>query len=69
MRHHSAEDADVGHGLRRVLPVAEEVRDEMRRRALLAAASVALLAASLVGEVLELPTPTTTPPLPSRLGA
>ncbi|MDQ2882678.1 MAG: helix-turn-helix domain-containing protein [Actinomycetota bacterium] len=50
--------------------VGEEVIDEdMRRRALLAAASVALLGAPVLGEVLELPTPPATPtPLPSRLG-
>jgi hypothetical protein len=41
----------------------------MRHRALLAAASVALLGALVVGEMLELPTPRTTPtPLPYRLG-
>jgi transcriptional regulator with XRE-family HTH domain len=51
--------------------VGEEVVDEdMRRRALLAAASAALLGAPVLGEVLELPTPPATPtPLPSRLGA
>jgi transcriptional regulator with XRE-family HTH domain len=51
--------------------VGEEVVDEdMRRRALLAAASIALLGAPVLGEVLELPTPPNTPtPLPSRLGA
>src|SRR5689334_12033827 len=49
--------------------VGEEVVDEdMRRRALLAAASVALLGAPVLGEVLVLPTPPDTPtPLPSRL--
>lgn len=49
----------------------EEVVDEdMRRRALLAAATTALLGAPVLGEVLELPTPPATPtPLPSRLGA
>jgi transcriptional regulator with XRE-family HTH domain len=51
--------------------VGEEVVDEdMRRRALLAAASVALLGAPVLGEVLAIPTPPNTPtPLPSRLGA
>jgi transcriptional regulator with XRE-family HTH domain len=51
--------------------VGEEVVDEdMRRRALLAAASIALLGAPVLGEVLELPTPPNTPtPPPSRLGA
>ncbi|MDQ4092776.1 MAG: helix-turn-helix domain-containing protein, partial [Actinomycetota bacterium] len=51
--------------------VGEEVVDEdMRRRALLAAASVALFGAPVIGEVLQLPTPPTAPtPLPSRLGA
>jgi hypothetical protein len=51
--------------------VGEEVVDEdMRRRALLAAASVALFGAPVLGEVLQLPTPPTAPtPLPSRLGA
>jgi hypothetical protein len=51
--------------------VGEEVVDEdMRRRALLAAASVALLGAPVLGEVLALPMPPMIPtPLPSRLGA
>jgi len=51
--------------------VGKEVVDEdMRRRALLAAASIALLGAPVLGEVLELPKPPPTPtPLPSRLGA
>src|ERR687893_2085844 len=51
--------------------VGEEVIDEdMRRRALLAAASIALFGAPVLGEVLQLPTPPTAPtPLPSRLGA
>ncbi|MGH3972920.1 MAG: helix-turn-helix domain-containing protein [Pseudonocardiaceae bacterium] len=51
--------------------VGEEVIDEdMRRRALLAAASVALFGAPVLGEVLQLPTSPTAPtPLPSRLGA
>jgi transcriptional regulator with XRE-family HTH domain len=51
--------------------VGEEVIDEdMKRRALLAAASTALLGAPVLGELLQLPTPPSTPtPLPSRLGA
>ena len=51
--------------------VGEEVVDEdMKRRAMLAIASAALLGAPVLGEVLELPTPPKTPtPLPSRLGA
>ncbi|MCA1705546.1 MAG: helix-turn-helix domain-containing protein, partial [Actinobacteria bacterium] len=61
--HEGAESADPAVG--------EEVVDEdMRRRALLAAASVALFGAPVLGEVLQLPTPPTAPtPLPSRLGA
>ena len=53
------------------LAVGEEVVDEdMKRRALLAIASNALVGAPVLGEVLELPTPPNTPtPLPSRLGA
>lgn len=53
------------------LVVGEEVVDEeMKRRALLAVGSAALLGAPVLGEVLELPTPPNTPtPLPSRLGA
>ncbi len=46
-----------------------EVTEEMRRRALLAAASAALLGAPVLGEVLELPRPQTPTPLPSRIGA
>ncbi|MGH3766836.1 MAG: helix-turn-helix domain-containing protein [Pseudonocardiaceae bacterium] len=51
--------------------VGEEVVDEnMKRRAMFAIATTALLGAPVLGEVLELPTPPTTPtPLPSRLGA
>ncbi len=51
--------------------VGEEVVDEdMKRRAMLALASTALLGAPVLGEVLEFPAPPTTPtPLPSRLGA
>jgi hypothetical protein len=57
-----AESADPAAG--------KEVLDEdIRRRALLAAASAALLSAPVLGEVLKLPTPPLTPtPLPSRLG-
>ncbi|MGH3527743.1 MAG: hypothetical protein ACRDQ6_10595 [Pseudonocardiaceae bacterium] len=49
----------------------EEVVDEnMKRRAMFAIATTALLGAPVLGEVLELPTPPNTPtPLPSRLGA
>jgi transcriptional regulator with XRE-family HTH domain len=46
-----------------------EVDDDMRRRALLAAAGVALFGAPVLGELLELPAPVTPTPLPSRLGA
>jgi transcriptional regulator with XRE-family HTH domain len=51
--------------------VGEEVVDEnMKRRAMLALASAALLGAQVLGELLELPAPPNTPtPLPSRLGA
>lgn len=51
--------------------VGEEVVDEnMKRRALFAIASNALVGAPVLGEVLALPTPPTTPtPLPSRLVA
>lgn len=51
--------------------VGEEVVDEnMKRRALLAIGSAALLGAPVLGEVLELPAPPSTPtPLPSRIGA
>jgi tetratricopeptide (TPR) repeat protein len=51
--------------------VGEEVVDEdMKRRALFAVASTALLGAPVLGEVLKLPTPPTTPtPLPTRLVA
>lgn len=42
----------------------------MKRRALLAAASAALLGAPVLGELLQLPTPPTAPtPLLARLGA
>jgi transcriptional regulator with XRE-family HTH domain len=52
------------------LAIGQEVVDEnMKRRALLALGSTALLGAPVLGEVLALPTPPNTPtPLPSRLG-
>ncbi|MDQ3763517.1 MAG: helix-turn-helix transcriptional regulator [Actinomycetota bacterium] len=51
--------------------IGQEVVDEdMKRRALLAAGASALVGAPVLGEVLELPTPPSTPtPLPSLLGA
>lgn len=51
--------------------VGREVIDEdMRRRALLATATTALLGAPVLGKLLQLPTPPPVPtPLPSRLGA
>jgi hypothetical protein len=53
---------DEGAGLTS-LAVADEVSNEgMRRPALLAAASVALLGAPVVSQVLELPTPWPPPP-------
>jgi transcriptional regulator with XRE-family HTH domain len=46
----------------------EEVDEEMKRRALLAAGSVALFGAPLLGQVLHIPVrPETPTPLPSRL--
>lgn len=50
-------------------PEAEEVDEEMRRRALLAAAGMALFGAPVLGEVLELPRPVQPTPLPARLAA
>jgi hypothetical protein len=47
----------------------EEVDEEMKRRALLAVATTAMLGSPVLGEVLELPRPATPTPLPSRLGA
>jgi transcriptional regulator with XRE-family HTH domain len=46
----------------------EEVDEEMKRRALLAVGTTALLGSPVLGEVLELPRPATPTPLPSRLG-
>lgn len=46
-----------------------EVDEDMKRRALLAVASAALLGSPVLGEVLELPRPATPTPLPSRIGA
>lgn len=47
----------------------EEVDEDMKRRALLAAASVALFNRPVLGELLELPTrPESPTPLPARLG-
>jgi transcriptional regulator with XRE-family HTH domain len=52
------------------VPGEEVVDEDMKRRAMLAIASAALLGAPVLGVVLELPTPPNTPtPLPSRLGA
>ncbi|MGH3910974.1 MAG: helix-turn-helix domain-containing protein [Pseudonocardiaceae bacterium] len=49
--------------------VGEEVTEEMKRRALLAAGAVALSGRPILGEVLHLPAPPPTPtPLPSELG-
>lgn len=54
-----AEPADVG-----------EVDEDMKRRALMAAAGVALFGAPVLGELLEIPTrPPSPTPLPSRLAA
>jgi transcriptional regulator with XRE-family HTH domain len=47
----------------------EEVDEDMRRRALFAVATTALFGSPVLGEVLELPRPTTPTPLPSRLTA
>jgi hypothetical protein len=50
-------------------PVEDEVDEDMRRRALLAAAAMALFGAPVLGEVLELPKrPPGPAPLPKRLG-
>jgi transcriptional regulator with XRE-family HTH domain len=51
-------------------PSVEEVDENVKRRALLATASVALLGAPALGNLLHIPAPPATPtPLPSRLGA
>ena len=50
-------------------PPAEEMDEDMKRRAFLAAASVALFNRPILGELLEIPARAETPtPLPSRLG-
>jgi transcriptional regulator with XRE-family HTH domain len=50
-------------------PFYDEVTEEMRRRALLAAGAVALFGRPVLGEVLELPDrPASATPLPDRLG-
>ncbi len=50
-------------------PTVEEVTDDMKRRAFLAAASVALWGRPVLGELLELPVrPETPTPLPAQLG-
>jgi transcriptional regulator with XRE-family HTH domain len=58
-------DADEGAGT----PVYDEVDEDMRRRALLAAGAVALFGRPILGEILELPDrPPVPAPLPNRLG-
>jgi hypothetical protein len=48
----------------------QEVSEEMKRRALMAAGSIALFGSPILGEVLHIPVrPKTPTPLPSRLGA
>jgi transcriptional regulator with XRE-family HTH domain len=47
----------------------KEMDEEMKRRALLAAGTTALLGSPVLGEVLELPRPSEPTPLPSRLVA
>jgi transcriptional regulator with XRE-family HTH domain len=48
----------------------QEVSEEMKRRALMAAGSIALFGSPILGEVLHIPVrPQTPTPLPSRLGA
>ncbi|MDQ3763099.1 MAG: helix-turn-helix transcriptional regulator [Actinomycetota bacterium] len=50
-------------------PLFEEVTEDMKRRALLAAGAVALCGSPVLGEILELPErPPTPTPLPNRLG-
>lgn len=56
-------DADEG------TPIYEDIDEDMRRRALLAAGAVALFGRPILGEVLELPQrPSSPTPLPDRLG-
>jgi transcriptional regulator with XRE-family HTH domain len=51
-------------------PLYEDVTEDMRRRALLAAGTLALFGSPLLGEVLELPErPAFPPPLPKQRGA
>jgi transcriptional regulator with XRE-family HTH domain len=50
-------------------PLYEDVTEDMRRRALLAAGTLALFGSPLLGEVLELPKrPASPPPMPKQLG-
>jgi hypothetical protein len=50
--------------------LSQEVSEEMKRRALMAAGSITLFGSPILGEVLHIPVrPQTPTPLPSRLGA